>query len=286
MPAVQANGITIRYEWFGSGGRYPLVLTHGFAGPLDCWAPELGPLFQRRRCLLYDVRGHGQTSVPQDLRDYSMPIFAADLAALLDALGVERAHIGGVSMGGMVTAQFAVDYPRYCQSVLLCDTTCGNGEGEGPDRDWERTLVAGISALAHIARQYGLEETVRRQQEYARQHDPHLAESPYSPEGDFERIKLMTVDGYLGAAHAIVHRPDLTQRIRSIQAPTLVMIGEWDDFLPCALRDHQLIPGSRLVLRRRCGHGSLWRAETFVAEVLSFLEDVEAGRDVAGRREV
>ena len=110
--------------------------------------------------------------------------------------------------------------------------------------------------------------------------------SPYSLEDDLERIKLMTVEGYLGAAHALLTRPDLTERVKGIRAPTLVMIGEWDDFLPCALRDHALIDGSRLVVREQCGHGSRWRLETFISEVEAFLADVEAGRPVAGERRV
>lgn len=64
------------------------------------------------------------------------------------------------------------------------------------------------------------------------------------------------------------------------------MIGEWDDFRPCAERDHGLIPGSRLVVREECAHGSRWRLETFHAEIEAFLADVEAGRPVAGQRRV
>jgi pimeloyl-ACP methyl ester carboxylesterase len=286
MPTVHANGIDIRYEVLGPGGQTPLVLTHGFAGPVDNWLPELTPLIEKRAVIMYDVRGHGQTTVPPDPAAYSLSPFAADLAALLRALGIERAHIGGVSMGGMITAQFAVDHPELCDSVLLCDTTCGNAATDGPAGDWERRMAAGISALAHMAQEHGLEETIRREQAFKLENDPHLDESPYTFEGDFERIELMTVPGYVGAAHAIRTRPDLTARIPGIAAPTLVMIGEWDDFLPCALRDHGLIPGSRLVVRRRCAHGSGWRPETFVSEVLSFLDDVEAGCPIADKREV
>jgi len=96
----------------------------------------------------------------------------------------------------------------------------------------------------------------------------------------------MTPEGYLGAAQAIIDRPDLTDRVIAITAPTLVMIGAWDGFLPCALRDHGLIPGSRLVIRNGCGHGSRWRLDTFLAEIEHFLYDVEAGRQVAGGRTV
>jgi pimeloyl-ACP methyl ester carboxylesterase len=253
---------------------------------MDQWVEEVAPLAEERPLLMYDVRGHGRTSVPADPSQYSLPLFAADLAALLRALGIERAHIGGVSMGGMITAQFAVDYPELCASVLLCDTTCGNGGGDGPAGDWERRMQTGFPLLINSVRERGLRETVLREFEWKQQNDPHLAESPYSLEEDLQRIKLMTPEGYLGAAQAIIDRPDLTGRIAGIAAPALVMIGEWDDFLPCALRDHGLIPGSRLVVRKRCAHGSRWRAETFISEIKTFLADVEAGRPVAGQRQV
>ncbi|MBI2913226.1 MAG: alpha/beta fold hydrolase [Chloroflexi bacterium] len=286
MPTVRANGIDIYYETHGSGPGRPLVLTHGFAGPVDDWRPEILPLAQDRTLVLYDVRGHGRTTVPPDPEAYSLPVFAADLAALLRAIGIQRAHIGGISMGGMITAQFAVDYPEMCESVLLCDTTCGNGVSQGAAGDWERQMVTGIATLADIARQHGLEATIRAGHEWARANDRHLDESPYPPEGDYQRIKLMTVPGYVGTALAIARRPDLTGRIREIRAPTLVMVGDWDTFLPCALRDRSLIPGSRLVVRKHCGHGSRWRLETWLGEIQSFLADVEAGRPVAGEREV
>jgi 3-oxoadipate enol-lactonase len=309
MPTITANGIDIRYELLGTdlpspahgrgtsaegglreGPVYPLVLAHGFASGLDTWIDEVRPLADERPLLMYDVRGHGQTTVPPDPADYSMPAFAADLAALLRALNIERAHVGGVSMGGMVTAQFAVDFPEMCESVLIIDSACGNAAGdpppEGPAADWERRLQTGFPILMQSVRERGLEQTVRREWAYAEQNDPHFADSPYTLEDNLRRIKLMTPEGYLGAAQAIIDRPDLTGHVSSITAPTLVMIGAWDDFLPCARRDHGLIPGSRLVIRERCGHGSRWRLDTFLAEVEHFLDDVEAARPIAGERTV
>lgn len=286
MPTLRANGIEIYYELHGGSPGPPLVMTHGFAGPTDCWRHEALPLAANHTLLLYDVRGHGRTEVPQDPSEYSLPTFAADLAALLRGLAIERAHIGGVSMGGMVAAQFAADYPQMVESLILCDTTAGNTVGDDPCGQWERRLALGITILSQIARQFGLEETVRRQHEWDREHDPHWDDRPNPPELDYERIKLMTVPGYVGTALAIAQRPDLMPRLGEITALTLVMIGEWDDFHPCALRDHELIRGSRLVVRRECGHGSCWRTETFVQAIDEFLSDVEAGRKVAGKREV
>jgi pimeloyl-ACP methyl ester carboxylesterase len=294
MPYARANGIDIYYEIVGEGlPGTPIVMTHGFAGPFRQWRPEIERLGESRPLILYDVRGHDRSSVPADVSEYSMPLFAADLAALLRGIGVGMAHVGGVSMGGMVTAQFAVDYPEMCASVMVCDSTCGNaslnpavpGPAEGAGT-WEQALFSGISALSHMVQKYGLKETVLREYEWKKANDKHLGVSPYSLEEDLDRIKLMTSEGYVGAAHAIATRPDLTSRITAITAPTLVMIGEWDDFLPCALRDHELIPDSRLVVRERCGHGSRWRAETFIAEIERFVADVETGRPVAERVQV
>src|SRR3990170_3824733 len=88
MPTIRVNGIDIRYEVHGTQGwgpeprgdeSVPIVLTHGFAGPIDNWRPELLPLAAKRTVVLYDVRGHGQTSVPADAGEYSMAVFAADL---------------------------------------------------------------------------------------------------------------------------------------------------------------------------------------------------------------
>jgi pimeloyl-ACP methyl ester carboxylesterase len=189
-------------------------------------------------------------------------------------------------MGGMVTAQFAVDFPEMCESVLIIDSTCGNGVGEGPAAEWERRMQTGFPLLINSVREVGIEETTIRQFEFNKKNFAHFDESPYTLEEDMERIKMMTPEGFLGAAHAIVDRPDLTSRVTAITAPTLVMIGEWDDFLPCALRDHELIKGSRLVIRERCGHGSRWRVDTFLSEVEHFIDDVEAGRPVAGERTV
>ncbi len=286
VPTLRANGIQIYYELHGGGPGAPLVMTHGFAGPTDHWRQEVLPLAAGRTLLLYDVRGHGRTEVPQDPSQYSLPTFAADLAALLQGLGVQRAHIGGLSMGGMVAAQFAVDYPQMVESLTLCDTTAGNTAGDDPCGRWERRLAQGITILAGIARQRSLEETIRLQHEWDRQNDPHWDVRPTPPEMDYQRIKLMSVPGYVGAALAIAQRPDLTPRLSQVTSPTLIMIGEWDDFLPCALRDHRLIHGSRLVVRRQCGHGSNWRTETFQQAIADFLADVDAGRTVAGKREV
>jgi pimeloyl-ACP methyl ester carboxylesterase len=133
----------------------------------------------------------------------------------------------------------------------------------------------------------GIEEAFRVDFEWRAANDPAFKRSPYATLEDFlKRARMTPPHGYIGAARAIVERPDLTERVRGITAPILLMSGELDGFHPCALRDHTLIPDSRLVIRKGCAHGYKWRPESWLAEAEAFLSDVEAGRQVAGRCEV
>ena len=291
MPVAHVNGIDLWYELTSPPGRDDaplLVLTHGFAGPR--WPPVVDDFRARFRVLWYHARGHGRSTVPDDPDAYSLPIFAADLAALLNALGIERAHVGGVSMGGMISAQFACDYPERLQSVLLCDTVCGNGEGDDAARRAEAQVRDAFTRMAAIAERYGMAELVAREDAYRREHDLYArTRTATMEEQDAEnalKLKLMTQCGYVLTARAIIARPDLVPRLPSVTAPALVSCGEWDMFHPCAVRDAALLQNARLATVRRAAHATpdyqplLWKRAVF-----DFIDDVEAGRAVRGECE-
>ena len=291
MGSARVNGIDIWYDRSGSPGPL-LVLTHGFAGPTGGWPSIIDDFKARFDLLLYDMRAHGKTTVPDDPATVTMPQLAADLAGLLDVLGIERAHIGGVSMGGMVTAQFACDYPERLRSVLLCDTTAGNcGGPSAAANKVERKAVAGFERMAHIVEKYGVAELADREDQ-VREADPYARLSDMSMEEQAaknrrQKVGMMSQAGVLAANLALRERPDLTSRTPAITAPTLVSCGEWDDFYPCAQRDHALISNSRFVTVRKAAHSTpdfrpqLWRRAVF-----DFIHDVEAGRDVRGEFEL
>lgn len=290
MPFARVNDIDMWYE-VSEPLRHDapmLVLTHGFAGPH--WPPVVAEFKARYRILDYHVRGHGRSSVPDDPEKYSVPQFAADLASLMDALDIERAHIGGVSMGGMISAQFACDYPARLRSVLLCDTTAGNTDGSDAAADAERQLREGFVTMARIVEKHGLAELVERENRYRRERDPFAATRGESldAQDDENRRKLhdMTAAGYVNVNRALRERPDLTTRTASIAAPTLISCGEWDMFYPCAVRDHRLIASSRLAKIRRAAHATPdYQPQLWKQAVLDFIDDVEAGRDVRGEAE-
>ncbi|OGO49815.1 MAG: hypothetical protein A2148_07515 [Chloroflexi bacterium RBG_16_68_14] len=289
MPTVRANDIDIWYELHGSGPTF--VLNHGWLGPTDGWPESVYELAKHVRLLVYDVRGHGHTTAPEDPDAYSMPTYAQDLRALLDELNIEKAHVGGVSQGGMIAAQFAADYPERTRSLVICDSTAGNGLDEGPGGEWERTLHTYFEMMEHIAVEEGLPALCERRIAYDTENDPHYYDHPEPPEErqarDRARYATLSMHAFVGTNRAVRNRPDLTARLRQLHLPALVMIAEWDGFRPCAERDHQLLEGSRFVLVRRAGHGcDRWRPDVFVPTIVQFIDDVEAGQDVAGEYEV
>jgi pimeloyl-ACP methyl ester carboxylesterase len=285
MPVLGVNGIDIYYEQHGAGP--PLVMTHGFTGCTEEWRLLILPLAARRQLLLYDVRGHGRTTAPAEPSAYSIETFAADLRALMLKLGIERAHIGGVSMGGMIALRFALDYPQMVSSLLLCDTTAGNGQPDGEAGRFEHMLREYFAAMEHIAEKYGLSALAERLIAWAQANDPHHADNPEAEDVTRQRLARISLQGYLGALRAICDRPDLVHRLGEVQAPTLVLVGEWDNFLPSARLAHQAIKGSRFVLIRRSGHGTpTWRPQAFQRAVAEFLDAVQAGRAVGGQFEL
>jgi pimeloyl-ACP methyl ester carboxylesterase len=289
MPVVRANGIDIWHELRGEGPL--LVLNHGWLGPTEDWPPGVLDLAEHHRLLLYDVRGQGRTTAPEDPDAYSLPTYARDLRALLDALDIERPHIVGVSQGGMIAAQFAVDFPERTRSLVLSDTTAGNGLDEGPGGEWERTIQQQFAMMEHVATKYGLSDLCERRLVFDEANDPHYLDDPDPVEErkakERRRYATISLPAFIGSVRAIRNRPDLTARLRELRMPALVIAGEWDGFLPCAERDHRLIEGSRFVMMRHSGHSTdRWRQDAWTPAVSRFLEDVEAGRDVAGELEL
>jgi 3-oxoadipate enol-lactonase len=289
MPTVHANGIDIYYELHGPdrAGQPPLVMAHGFSGSTEEWRDQVLPLAAERQLLLYDVRGHHLTTAPEDPEQYSMPTFAADQRALMLALGIERAHIGGLSMGGMIATQFVLDYPQMVASYLLCDSTAGNGGTGSEAGRWEQVMIRFFLLLDRVAIEHGLAELGERQLQWNRTWVPHWDEIPESDDVTRERMRRITLHGFLGASRAIRERPDLLHRLPEVKAPALVLVGEWDSFLACSRLAREAIEGSRFVVVRRAGHGtSTWRPQAFQRTVSEFLDAVEAGRPVAGEFEV
>ncbi|MDA0814998.1 MAG: alpha/beta fold hydrolase [Chloroflexi bacterium] len=132
------TGIRIRYEERGAPDARPLVLAHGFSAGLDMWWPQVPTLSEEFRLIIWDARGHGGSSAPRDPESYTIEALTADLRGLLEILdAVDGAVIGGVSFGGQIATQYAVDYPADTYALVLSDTTTRGADAGEPIRAQE-----------------------------------------------------------------------------------------------------------------------------------------------------
>jgi len=255
---VRANGIDVCCDIRGNGPW--LVMSHSLACDHTMWDEQMPALQDKYRVLRYDTRGHGRSSAPAG--PYSLDLLADDLKALLEAIGVERAHFIGLSMGGMIGQTLAVREPRGFRTLTLCDTTSAYPSGTATVWD-ERIRAArahGMSALVDSTLKRWFTEDFRRAR-------PDVVQR-------FSRLISGTpVEGYVGCSHALV-RINLTARLKSLAVPALVVVGEHDPGTPVAMaRDiHQNLPGSRLEVIPGAAHiSNVEQPEAFNRLLVDFL---------------
>jgi len=149
VPHIETpEGIRIRYDERGPDYGRPLVLAHGLGVSLEMWIPQMAALSQEYRLITWDARGHGGSSAPDDLESYTMPALARDLRGLLEALNAaDDAIIGGMSFGGQIAQQYAVDYPDDVYALILSDTTTRGPDAPQPSRSGMLADFAGDPGL-------------------------------------------------------------------------------------------------------------------------------------------
>ncbi len=261
MPRLPANGIDLYYELHGSEDADVLVLNNGILmTAANSWGFQTPVLSRRYRVLLYDCRGQGQSDHPAS--PYSMGQHAADLAALLDALDIDRAHVAGISYGGEVAQAFALDYPDRVRSLILADTV----SEVGPEL---RYTVEGWLACARAA-------------------DPEVFFAVTVP-SNFSADYIVTHAAVIAGARARYNQLDypavmrlcqaflavnMTARLGEITAPTCILVGEQDRLKGRPYADilHRAIRGSELHILAGAGHASCWEAAAeFNTVILGFL---------------
>ncbi len=260
MPTARVNDITVNYEIYGEG--QPLILINGLADDLSSWAFQVQEFAKHYQTIVFDNRGIGGTDKP--VGPYTTAQMAADARGLLDALGIQRAHVLGVSMGGMIAQEFALAFPDRVDKLLLC---CTCSEPSAFDlrlyKIWETT--APILGLPRMMREVLLWCFTP---EFFQQHPESADEFEAALSGITQ-----PVEAYLAQLHSIqVH--NATARLGRISAPTLVLGAPKDLIFPPD-QSHQLhdgIPGSELAFTEHGGHAYLWEVpDEFNAAVLNFL---------------
>jgi 3-oxoadipate enol-lactonase len=246
----------------GPSGAPVVTLTHPLGVTLALWDDHVAALTNRYRVLRYDVRGHGGSETPPGL--YTLEQMAGDLFDLLDALGIAETHFVGVSMGGLIGMTAALTRPSRIKSLVLCDTTACYGPGVRPM--WEdRIRVAeseGMTA-ALVDRTMAIWFT-----EAFRTKRPEVVERIAA------MLRKSDPRGYAAAIRAIAF-VDLSERIRAIICPILVVVGEQDPGTPPAMARviHERIPGAELLILPGAMHCAVAEdADRFLRALLDFIE--------------
>ncbi len=240
MPFVENQGARIYWDEQGSGE--PLLLIMGLSYPSYMWHRSRPVLAQRYRTIALDNRGVGQSDAPPGV--YSIVLMASDAAAVLDAAGVESAHVFGVSMGGMIAQEFALRYPKRVRSLILGCTAAG-----GPHAVRAEPVV-----LETLMRQ-GMTPEESKKAIIPFIYDATTPRERIDEDMDIRMKWYPTPQGYAGQLQGIFGW-EAYSRIAQISAPTLVLHGESDRLIPPAnarlIADR--IPGAKLVLIPRAGH--------------------------------
>jgi pimeloyl-ACP methyl ester carboxylesterase len=259
MEHVTVGGLDIAFERVGEGP--PLVLLHGILADSRHWSRQLDALSADFTVVAWDAPGCGRSSDPHE--DWRLPEYAECVAAFLDALGVRRPHVAGLSWGGALALELASRRPAVPRSLVLAGAYAG----------WAGSLPAGVVAerLSSCLREAELPA-----EEFVPGWIPGLL-TDRAPPGLIAEVGTMMAAfhpvGYRAMARAVAEA-DLREALRAIDVPTLLVWGDRDrrSQLSVAEELHARIPGSRLVVLRDAGHlANLEAADRFNAEVRSFL---------------
>jgi 3-oxoadipate enol-lactonase len=256
---VLVDGVAIAVEDRGAG--LPLVLLHAF--PLDSrmWQPQCGALVPQCRCIMPNVRGFGGSEADGP---HSVEQYADDVIAVLDALRIDRAVIGGLSLGGYVALATWRRHRERVRALILADTRAE------ADTDEVRARRA---ELADLARDKGPDAVAARQLtglvgKSTREHNPDLYDAVHG------MMLAASVEGITGALSAMAERPDSTDLLAGIDVPTLVVCGDEDAITPIkGMRAMAAaIPGARFEAITGAGHlSSIERPAAFNHVVSEFL---------------
>jgi len=266
MPTTSVNGVELYYETHGDGP--PVLLIHGLGSSTRDWEPQVAALATRFRVITFDVRGHGRSEKPR--QRYSVKLFADDTAALIRALDVGPVHVIGISMGGMIAFQLAVDAPELVRSLVIV-----NSGPAMPIKTLSQRLM--IWTRIAIVRVQGM----RKMGEVLAQR--------LLPKPEHATIRAQFIArwaendpvAYLSALKGLVNW-SVMDALPRIERPVLVLTGDLD-YTPVAFKQAYtaMMKHAELVVIDDARHfAPIERPEPFNAALLAFLARVSAPASV------
>jgi pimeloyl-ACP methyl ester carboxylesterase len=269
------DGVRLYFEEAGSGT--PIVFVHEFGGDHRSWEPQLRHFARRHRCVTFGARGYPPSDVPESLEAYSQARAVADIVAVMDHLGIAKAHIVGLSMGGFATVHFGLEHPDRALSLTVA------GAGYGAEKQYEDYFR---DVSLEVAKQFA----TRGAKEFARTYSLGASRVQFQnkdPRGWQEFATQLGEHSSLGAANTMrgvqARRPslyDLEDRLARMTVPTLIVVGDEDDHcLQPGIFLKKTIPAAGLLVLPKTGHTlNLEEPALFNQLVGDFIALAEAGR--------
>jgi pimeloyl-ACP methyl ester carboxylesterase len=263
--------VRLYYEAHGAGT--PLVLAYGIGGNAAMWDVNVPDLAAHHRLVLWEPRGHARSDSPADPARYSFHRWALDLGAVLDHLGLRRAHVGGLSLGAGIATRFALAFPRRVRSLIVTNSSSAAGLPLSVEnlvmraRSIEITLTQGMDAMA----------------EFAMAQNPNLVErlrlDPGAKAEFSEEYRRLTPIGYANSLRALLAMDHITDRLPGLRMPVLLLGGDRDPSLAPMRVMHRKIRGSRLVVLSPASHfANRDQPAAWNRAVLDFLARVDRRR--------
>lgn len=276
MPyATAADGTRLYVEEAGTGT--PILFIHEFGGDYRAWEPQMQFFARRHRCITYSARGYAPSDIPADVAAYSQEIAVTDALAVLDHLGIDRAHIVGLSMGGFATLHFGLMAPERALSLTIA------GAGYGAEKQFEDYFRGVSLEVAERFRTLGAKEFSRTYALGA----SRVQFQNKDPRGWQAFADRLAEHSDIGAANTMsgvqARRPsiyDLEDRIRACTVPALIVVGDEDDHcLQPGIFMKKTLPAAGLAVLPKTGHTlNLEEPALFNQLLAEFIAMVEAGR--------
>ncbi len=270
MPLCPVDGADIHYEVHGDGSPV-LVLAYCLGGNCTLWRPQLPALTRRSRVVLWDPRGHGGSSSPSDAAAYGITRSAEDLRELLDHLGIARAVVGGLSMGGGIATRFAMLHPDRTQGLLIVDsnTAAGRPVPEATRMVREETIrMCAAGDMDRVADAFIAANPV---------YGLFAGDTPENRTRVRDMVRAMNPIGFAHTLRAMLRNEWETADLAQIAAPTCVLLGESDPAAEAARLTQRTIPGAELAMIPGAGHlSNIDDPAAVEAAILRFLDRVAA----------
>jgi pimeloyl-ACP methyl ester carboxylesterase len=233
MPKLNRDGVEIYYEVHGEGPV--ILLSHGYSSTSGMWQGQIEALSANHKLVVWDMRGHGDSDYPDDQAAYSEEATVADMAALLDEVGADKAIIGGLSLGGYMSLAFNRAHPERVAALLIIDTGPGYRNDEARD-GWNQNAI-------------------KRAERLERDGLGNLANAS----AEVRTVRHRSADGLAKAARGMLTQRDagVMNSLPSVAVPSLIVVGA-DDTPFLAASDYMAakIPGAKKVVIPAAGHAA------------------------------